>query len=327
MPDKWPNFSPDELFQAMKASRRPWHDNYLAMFSSVWGGFSLDPELWGVPPDDHMVHRGDAVFEVFKVVGGRAYCLPEHLARLGRSLASMGIEPPKAMESFHEILSQAIKLGGAADCQVRLTISRGPGSFAVNPYECQGSQLYLIISRLKRPSPETYERGIRLVTAPFPARSSFASIKTCDYVHNLLAKKAAIDAGGDYVVSFDSAGLMTEGATENAAVVTKGGRLLVPPYDNILQGVTLGRVIELAGRLVEKGLLKEVAQEPIPREGLFESAAEILLTATTFDILGAYEWDGKPVGDGQGPGPVTMELARLIDAEIHSDGPHSAPVG
>ena len=38
-------------------------DNYLAFYSSRLGGITLDPALMVVPMDDHLVHRGHAVFD------------------------------------------------------------------------------------------------------------------------------------------------------------------------------------------------------------------------------------------------------------------------
>jgi branched-chain amino acid aminotransferase len=322
MAGPWPVYSPEELLGRLKSSRRPWHDAYLTMFSTAWGGFSANPEVWGVPPDDHMVHRADGIFEFFKVVGGRAYCLDEHLARLANSAAVMGIKLPPEIADIRSLVSQAWRLGGIDDFAVRLTVSRGPGSFTVNPYDCPAPQLYLVTMRLKRPTAETYERGIRLATAPFPAQTDFAEIKTCDYLHNVLAKKAAIDAGGDYPICFDQDGRLTEGATENVAVVTTAGELLAPPYTRILKGVTLGRILDLGRTLVDRGLIKSVANRDLTREELPEAAAEIFLTSTSFDVLGAASWDGRPVGDGR-PGPVTRALTALIDAEVHTEGPHS----
>lgn len=325
MGEEWPNFSPEELFRIMRSSRRPWHDNYLTMFSSMWGGFSLYPELWGVPPDHHMVHRGDAVFEVFKVVRGRVYCLEEHLARLANSAARIGIELPPHILRIREILAKAHELGGLEDYMVRLTVSRGPGSFSVNPNECQGPELYLVTMRLKRPTAETYERVVSVATAPFPASTAFAGIKTCDYLGNVLAKKAALDAGADYPVSFDREGFLTEGATENVVLVTTDRELVVPPFEKILKGVTLLRVMDLGRNLVADGTLKAVVNRDVPRADLPDKLAEVFLTSTSFDLLGVTRWDGKPVGDGR-VGPVTRALTRLIDKEIGTEGPHSVPI-
>ena len=74
-----PLLSLGEYYKALGRWRQPYHADYLAQYSSQVGGIVTDPALWNVPADDHMVHRGDAVFEVFKCVDGRAYCLGDHL--------------------------------------------------------------------------------------------------------------------------------------------------------------------------------------------------------------------------------------------------------
>ena len=43
-----------------------------------------DPRLMTIPLDDHLVHRGDGVFEALAIVGGKVYQLDAHLARLKR---------------------------------------------------------------------------------------------------------------------------------------------------------------------------------------------------------------------------------------------------
>jgi branched-chain amino acid aminotransferase len=229
---------------------------------------------------------------------------------------------PPEFENFQDILSQAYRLGGQEDFTARLTVSRGPGSFSVNPYDSiGGSQLYLITTKLKRPAPQAYLNGVSLATAPFPAKSEYAGIKTCDYLHNVLAKKSALDKGADYVVSFDQEGFLTEGATENVAIVTKDGHMRVPSFSRILKGVTLMRVMALAEALVEKGLLKSVMSSDLTEKEAKSQAAEVILTTTSFDVLAVSRWDGQPVGSGAA-GPVARELLGLIEAEINGNGPY-----
>ena len=43
-------------------------ERYYAMYSSVYGGIVTDESLMCVPMDDHMVHRGHAVFDTACVV-------------------------------------------------------------------------------------------------------------------------------------------------------------------------------------------------------------------------------------------------------------------
>ncbi|MDR2387544.1 MAG: aminotransferase class IV, partial [Deltaproteobacteria bacterium] len=160
MAKTWPSFTPNELLQAQLNNKKPWHENYFVMFSTVWGGYSTDPSIWGVPPDDHMTHRGDAVFESLKCVNGRAYCFREHIDRLRHSAEALELTIPMETSEILDVLKGAYRLGGHEDFVIRLTVSRGPGSFTVNPYDSIGGcQLYLITSKLKRPSPEVYEKG------------------------------------------------------------------------------------------------------------------------------------------------------------------------
>ncbi|MDR1578150.1 MAG: aminotransferase class IV [Deltaproteobacteria bacterium] len=315
----WPVYrTPEQLAQAVSNWRKQWHSEYLVMFSSYWGGFVTDPALWGVPPDDHMVHRGDAVFEAFKSVNGRVYCLEPHLTRLKNSAQLLELTLPPAFDQAQDIIRQAYQLGGVENLLIRLNVSRGPGSFAVNPYDAPQSQLYLTTSALKRPPAPFYQHGVTAISSPFPAQTYFATIKSCNYLQQVLAKKAAIDAGADYVISFDHQGFLTEGATENAAVITKSGELLAPCYDRILKGVTLGRVLAHAQDLIKTGLLKSASQRNISKEEMIDQAQEIFFTGTTFDLLAVTTWDGKPVGDGQ-VGPVARELTKRLEAEIHGD--------
>ncbi|MDR3155121.1 MAG: aminotransferase class IV [Deltaproteobacteria bacterium] len=321
MPDR-PILTAENFAAVSRSWRRDYHRDYLVMYSSVWGAFCAEPGLWGLPPDDHMAHRGDGVFESFKCVGGRAYCLEEHLTRLRASASALGIALPRDFAETLPLLRQAYRLGGEEDFVCRICVSRGPGSFTVNPYDSAGPEYYLVTLKLSRPAPEAYERGVRLVTAPFPAKSEFAGIKSCDYLHNVLVKKHARDSGADYAVSFDSEGFLTEGPTENIVVVTRSGDLAVPSWKRILKGVTLSRVLDNARSLVARGMLKSAGNLDVARDRLWDVMEEAFLTTTSFDVMPVTEWDGRPVGTGS-PGPVARELLRLTAAEYASDGPYT----
>ena len=40
---------------------------YRAMYTSLYKGVVTDPAMMMIPIDDHMVHRGDGVFEAIRV--------------------------------------------------------------------------------------------------------------------------------------------------------------------------------------------------------------------------------------------------------------------
>lgn len=291
---------------------------YFAMYSSAWDGIVTDASLMFVPADDHMVHRGDGVFETIKCVNGRVYCLVAHLDRLAFSARNVGMAAPWSREDLADIIVQTIRAGGKRDCLVRILLSRGPGSLGVNPYDCPKPGLYVIAHQLKPSFMEAHPEGARVITSKVPVKPGFfANIKSCNYLPNVLMKKEAVDAGVDFTVSFDEQGLLAEGATENAGIVTSDGRLLVPTTDRILSGTTMFRAVELANTLLANGMLKSVASASITRD-MMTSAKEMLIFGTTPDVTAVVEFDRKPVGTGR-PGVVSSELNRLIINDIRSN--------
>lgn len=43
---------------------------YRAMYSSMFGGITVDPAMMMIPLDDHMVHRGHGVFDTAMILDG-----------------------------------------------------------------------------------------------------------------------------------------------------------------------------------------------------------------------------------------------------------------
>eukprot|EP00884_Botryococcus_braunii_P000399 jgi/Botrbrau1/1035/Bobra.0076s0007.1 len=69
-----PRLSPQEAVEALFASTHPAAAmHYHAFFSSELGGIVTEPALMVVALDDHLVHRGHAVFDTTEVIFGYAY--------------------------------------------------------------------------------------------------------------------------------------------------------------------------------------------------------------------------------------------------------------
>lgn len=60
------------MIERLRTSRETYKSNqqYLAMFSSVFGGITTDPAVMVIPLDDHMVHRGHGVFDTAAIMDG-----------------------------------------------------------------------------------------------------------------------------------------------------------------------------------------------------------------------------------------------------------------
>lgn len=298
--------------------RRPHHEQYYAMYSSVYGGIVTDAVLMMVPADDHLVHRGDGVFETLKCVDGGIYNLDAHLNRLFASASQIALAPPCTLETLRHLIAETVRAGDRRDVSIRVLVSRGPGSLSVNPYESTGAEVYIVVGRPSKTPGHLNTQGARACSSTVPVKPGFfATIKSCNYLPNVIMKKEAVDLGVDYVLSFDENGFLAEGPSESAAVVTCDRRLLMPTSGRILPGTTMQRAAELAGELVREGLLRDVAPADIPRSEVI-SAREILILGTTPDVIPVIEFDGRPIGEGQ-PGPVAKALAQLLQDDMAGD--------
>ncbi len=299
----------DEVVDRLLVQNEPYQKNYLAMYSSWYGGIITDPALMMVPADDHLVHRGDGVFETFKCLRWKVYALPRHFERMERSARASMIDLPVSRIQLEEIVLSTIAEGNSPDCLVKLFLSRGPGGFSANPYECTARQVFVIVTTLP-PQPEGhYTDGVKLITSKVPVKDNyFATIKTCNYLQNVLMRKEAIDAGADFAVSVDERGFLAEGATENFGIITEEREFLVPRFDRILRGITVSRMIELARPLLLTGELTSIGEADISIEHA-RNAAEIMTFGTSFDVLPITTFDDRPVGDGK-PGPF---FRRFLD--------------
>jgi len=308
----------ENLFHTLAREKKPWQIDYLAMYSSQWQGMVTDPDLMTVPIDDHLVHRGDGVFEVMRCVDGSIYQMEAHLGRLEKSAKAISLHLPPEYGQVREIIKALILAAGEKNCIIRVILSRGPGGFTTNPFESPSSQLYINVIRYHRPPETFYREGVSLITSRIPVKKSFfATIKSCNYLPNVLMKMEAINAGSQYAVGLDEEGFLAEGSTENISVLSREGILRLPGFEKTLAGITAKRIFELAETLVQEKKLRSVRFDRIPLEEAY-LASEVLLMGTSINILPVARFDGKPVGEGL-PGPLYQSLSVLLDRDIREN--------
>jgi len=147
------------------------------------------------------------------------------------------------------------------------------------------------------------EEGIAVVTVP-DIRWQRVDIKSVALLPNVLAKQAARDRGAREAWLVDAQGRITEGASSNAWIVNRDGKLITHPLGrDILGGITRSVVIDV---LKAQGLAFEeraftVDEAYAAREAFITSASQIVLPVVSID--------GKPVGNGA-PGLIATALRR-----------------
>ena len=258
-----------------------WEKNYLVHYNSYWNGISTDPKLLLIPVDDHLVHRGDGVFEAFRLIDNKLYLIEPHLNRLRHSAQFIGIEVHWTNDELVKLIKNLALITNESNLIFRLFLTRGSGSFTTNPYDCPQNHLIIVACKFTPPSLDKIELGVKIgksswVQKPHP----YSTIKSCNYLPNVLMKKEAIDRGLDFVISYTQDGYLAESSTENILILSKEYELLVPSFDHILRGTTLMKTIELA----QNHLKIPCKSKNLSEEDLI-NALEVFMIGTTLDLI------------------------------------------
>lgn len=262
-----------------------------------------------VPIDDHMVHRGDAVFEAVKFQEGFIYALDRHLERLEVSMSNIAMAPMVSRDELKGIILEVVRASGLSTGLIRLFIARGPGGFTTNPFETIGTQVYCAITTLKSMAKEKYEKGVTIGWSSMAVKEGmFARTKTCNYLPNVLMKKEALDRGIDFVVSLDEKQFVAEGSTENFAMIDDKGHLIVPKFDRILRGITAVRALELAEEIGIGSETKHFTKADV------KTARGAIMLGTTLDILPIGKIEEKDSSATHDFGGIAKEVRALQEA-------------
>jgi len=259
-----------------------------------------------ISPLDRGFLFGDAVYEVIPVYGGRPFRLREHLDRLNRSLAAIGMQAPRSHPEWATICSQLLGQRGPQDSYIYIQVSRGAELGRNHAWpEGMAPTLFAYVTTLE-PTPARFlEQGIAAVTAD-EIRWARRDIKSTALLANILLKKLGADAGAFETIMIEN-GELTEGSSTTVHVIS-GGVIHTPPNGtHILPGTTRDVVTELAVRLN-----MSCNNSRVP-ESLLRSADEIWLAFATRGVLPVTLLDGVPVGTGR-PGPMFKRMhAAFID--------------
>jgi branched-subunit amino acid aminotransferase/4-amino-4-deoxychorismate lyase len=296
----------------------PGSENFFVYYSTYLGGYTRDKFLMSVPIDDHIVHRGDGVFDNALCIDGNYYLLDQHIERFFFSAKSTGILPPFSREELKDLSISLGLLSGKKNFIARFFLSRGHGSMSVYPHEAISPNLYVLLDKWSAPPDRYYKTGMVVVTSPTGMRSPISpQVKSVDYLSNALMELAAKNSGADSAIAVDSSGNITEGSNKNVVVIGRDGVLRVPPQEKILRGTSLTRALDFATDLQRKKLIDRVSVENIPLTEAY-NASEILFLSTSLFVAPVVKYDGRTIGDGK-PGKVWKALYGLFQKDTRSN--------
>jgi 4-amino-4-deoxychorismate lyase len=307
----------DDVHAKLAALRSRQPVKYWAFYSSQLGGIVTDPALMVIPFDDHMVHRGHGIFDTAGLVDGKIYDLEAHLDRFLLSATRSRLRLSGSREEIRDIIVKTAAISGRRDGSIRYWLSSGPGSLELTPAAgAEPGFFVMVFAGLSYPE-RWYTEGLRVMTTTYPIKAPlYAITKATNYLPNVLMQMEAKEAGFDNGVFIDPAGYVGESSNMNVAFVTGDAVLAHPKFDHILSGCTSLRLLELARRLQDQGLLKRVEVRDIPVDDA-RASREMLLLGSSVKVAPIVQWDAQVIGDGR-PGPVARALLRLLEEDMRS---------
>ena len=246
---------------------------------------------------------GDGVYELIPVYGRRPFRLPQHLARLQRSLDGIRLANPHTDAQWTAIVAELVARQPFDDQGVYFQVTRGVAKRDHAFPQGVPPTVFMMSNPLATPSAEQVARGVAVVTAD-DNRWRRCDLKTISLVGNVLMRQLAADAGAVETVMFRD-GWLTEASASNVLIVT-GGTIVAPPKDNlILPGITYDATEAFAR---EAGLPFEM--RPVAKAEAL-AADEMWLSSSTKEVLAVTTLDGQPFAGGV-PGPRFREMHAIF---------------
>ena len=270
-------------------------------------GRYLPHEQASVHIEDRGYQLADGVYEVCIVREGRLIDEERHLRRLARSLDELQIRWPMHRSALAIVMREVVRRNRVRDGVVYVQVTRGvaPRNHPFPPASVRPSLVVTARSTDIAAGEKSASEGIAVITTP-DTRWERVDIKSVSLLPNVLAKQKAKEAGAIEAWFVDRDGLITEGASTNAWIVTGEGVLVTRGLSNaILRGVTRDVVLDLLRReeirFEERGFT--VAEAIGAREAFITSAGNLVMPVIRID--------GHAIGSGQ-PGELSLKLRRLF---------------
>jgi len=262
---------------------------------------------------DHGLLYGDGVFEGIRAYNGRVFKLERHIDRLFDSAKAIRLEIPQSHAEVCALVVETCRRNGIRDGYIRLVVTRGPGDLGIDPRKCPRAEVIVIARQLTMYAAAA--KGIKVVTSTFRRNAPDAaspSIKSLNYLNNILARIEANDRGADEALMLDAQGYVAEATVDNFFIVTDQA-LLTPPTATNLKGVTRETLLTVAGSL---GIKAE--ERPFTLFDVWTSK-EAFICGTGAEVVPVLSVDDRQVGSGD-IGPITARIVAAYHDLVRSQG-------
>ncbi|MBF0164372.1 MAG: branched-chain-amino-acid transaminase [Magnetococcales bacterium] len=269
----------------------------------------------------HTLHYGLGVFEGIRCyksdTGPAVFRLKEHVERLFGSAHVLGMTMPFTQDQIADACLAVLKANNLQSGYIRPLAFYGAESMGLNPAKCQVHATVAAWEWGAYLGEEGMENGIRVKTSSYTRHHPNITMTRAkgvgNYPNSILAKSEAIACGYEEALLLDPEGFVSEGSGENIFILQKG-RLVTPPLDSALDGITRDTVITIAAEMK-----LPVIEQRFPRDAVI-LAEEAFFTGTAAEITPIRELDNRKIGIGRA-GPVTKEIQKRFFDVVHGRHP------
>jgi len=260
---------------------------------------------------DRAVLFGDAIYEVAGVIDSKLIDFDSHMQRYRRSLAQLDIPAPLDRDEILSTFRKLVELNQITEGLVYLQVTRGE---ADRDFVWQGElkpTVFMFTQQKLSTDNDAANTGVRLQSVD-DIRWARRDIKSVNLLGQVLAKKAASDAGASEALMVDTDGYITECGATSFFIVT-GELLLTRPVSNdILSGITRKALVALCNthgiRLVETRFSLDEALQ----------ADEAFISGASSYVIPVVQIDEQKIGSGR-PGPCFLKLREIYLEHVRTN--------
>jgi branched-chain amino acid aminotransferase len=299
-------------------------DKTVADYVNVNGQLARYEEV-GISPSDSGLLHGAGLFETLRVRNRKVFRAAQHIERVTRSGAALGISVTLTVEQLSEMIADLCEINGLTDARARLTITRGDLHEATAEHPVPPVTLILSATAFEGYPPALYEKGMTVVVSRYKQNpeSPLTGHKSTSYMERLMGLREAQEMKAGEALWFTAGtNFLAEGSISNVFVVDAAGAvatppLIVPERTNqrlCLPGITRELVMELAPSL-ELNL-----QEKLLTIHDVLAAKEVFLTNAMMGIMPVTAIERHIVGGVEfTPGPITKQLRERYMQVLHEE--------
>jgi branched-chain amino acid aminotransferase len=265
---------------------------------------------------DHGLLYGDGVFEGIRIYDGCVFKLDEHLERLEYSAKAIMLKLPLSRKELSDAVCETCRANNLKNGYIRLVVTRGEGSLGLSIHSCKQPNLIIIADTIQLYPPEFYEKGLKIITVPTRRINAAAlppTVKSLNYLNNILAKTEAQHLGYHEAIMLNDQGYIAECTGDNIFALHKGVLLTPPANAGALKGITRDAVLEIAAELEIP-----VREVNMTRYDVW-TCDELFLTGTAAEVVPIVEVDARTIGDGN-PGELTLRFLEVFKRIVREQG-------